>query len=230
MSRTALVFAAVAAVFFAAACHIDFLGDCAGVGIVGIAVDVRDPAGNSALEGTTVVATDGSYADTVGPVVSAYNGSLSGPIGPTANLAENRGGNYEVTATKPYWSTATQRVHVPGGRCGYVETQNLQLTIAKLPSAPPVRSVAVAPRSLRFSFCGSAGAANAFVEVDPGMSNDVTWQSEDTNVVTVSTSGATSLAAMVHVKSRGRARVAARAVANPSVVGYLIAQVDPECK
>ena len=223
MLRLALPVTVAAVAYVALACRIAEIG-CAGVGIAGVVVDVRDPEGNQALPATMVVATDGSYADTVGPVVPAYRATLRGPTGPTAELAENRGGDYVVTASKPYWSTATVRVHVPGGRCGDVETQHVQLTVAKLPNAPAVRSVAVAPRFVRFSFCGSGAAASAFVDADAGLAGGVVWQSADTNVVGVSQEG------LVTVKSRGITRVSARAVADPTVVGYLTAQVDPTCR
>lgn len=206
-----------------------FATACAGVGIPGIEVDVRDPSGAPALPGAMVVAATfgfsgkSGYADTVGPVVPSYDGSLRGPTGPTAMLAENRRGSYIVTASKPHWTPASQAVEVPGDKCGNVETQRIRLTISMSPTAPRVRSVAVAPRSVRFGFCRSAIAADAFVEADAGLSGSVTWHSEDTTVVTVDDAG------IVTVKSRGLTRVGARSVADSTVVGYLVAQVEPVC-
>jgi hypothetical protein len=112
---------------------------------------------------------------------------------------------------------------VPGDRCGNLDTQRIQLTIAKLPNAPAVRSVAVSPRSVRFGFCGSATGAFAYVDGDPGISQNVTWQSDDTTVVAVSAAG------MVRVRSHGTTKVRAVAAADTTVVGYLTAQVDPTC-
>ncbi|MGH2901636.1 MAG: Ig-like domain-containing protein [Solirubrobacteraceae bacterium] len=138
-------------------------------------------------------------------------------------MAENRGGNYTVTVTKPGWTSDSRRVNVPGGSCGYVETQNVRFEISLLPSAPPVRSVAVQPRSVRFGFCGSGAQATAYVDADDGIDRTVTWRSADTTVATVSDKG------VVSDKSRGTTKIFARSVADPRVEGSVSVQVDPTC-
>lgn len=215
--------AGLVAASLAAACNLPI--ECAGVGIPGIVAEVKDPSGNVVSAGAMVVAQDAdvaTYADTAGPLVVGYDGSLNGPAGSTVMLAWNRDAKYVVTASKPHWTTATANVRVWGGKCGWVEPAHLTLTIEKLPGAPPVRSVAIAPRRLRFGFCGSSARAESFVEADVGISGEVIWFSEDTTVVTV-------IGGLVKVKSRGNTRVAARSVADSSIVGYMPVVVDPVC-
>lgn len=199
----------------------DIIGACAVPGIDGIVVEVRDASGNSALAGSMVVARDGSWADTAGPVVPC-SGSRANLMQNVA-LADNRRGDYTVTVSKPHWTTASTRVRVPGDRCGLVTTQRVRLEVNLLPGAPPVRSGVVAPRAPRFGFCGSAAGASAYVDAAPGLPGAVTWHSEDPAVATVTEEG------MVHVRSRGTTHVTARSVADPAVAGGLVVQVDPTC-
>jgi hypothetical protein len=204
----------------ASACDLP-LGACAGVGIDGIVVEVRQPSGESALAGALIVAREGSYADTAGPVVP-YQGSRAASAQNEA-LAENRGGRYTVSVTKPYWTSATQQVRVPGGSCGYVETQHIQMQISQRPGAPPVRSIAIAPRSLRFGFCGSGVAASTYVDANAGIPTAVRWRSENPLVATVSAEG------FVSVRSRGITAMVAQVAADTTVSQRMIVQVDPVC-
>jgi hypothetical protein len=213
--RTVLI-AGVAAI---AACETPTV--CAGVGIDGILVEVVQPSGESALGGATIIARDGIYADTVGPVV-AYPGSPEHGR-QAAALAANRRGLYTVTVTKPFWTSAEQEVRVPGHGCYFVETQNVSMEIALLPDAPEVRSVAVAPRFVKFGFCGSGAEGAAFVEANEGVPSGVLWRSANENVATVDDGG------LVLVRSQGITEILAKSVADTTVVGRMVVEVVPTC-
>lgn len=194
-------------------------GDCAGVGMYGIIAEVRTSQGAPVANGATMIATDGSFADTVGPVTGFP--SNQGPL--EISGAENRGGNYTVRITKPFWSSVTRTVRVPGGSCGYVETQRIQATIDKLPGAPAVRGVAVDPRSVRFGFCGSGARFNTFVDADSGQPLGLVWTTSDSTVAVVAQDG------LVSDRSHGVATIRATSVADPSVFGEIRVVVDPVC-
>jgi hypothetical protein len=214
--------------WMAAGC--DLPVECAGTGQPGIIVDLHTSSGGSGFVGAMIIAREAragqpGHVDTTGPIVPRANDGTPSLTGQGfAALAWNRGGIYEVTASKPYWTSATQLVAVPAtDRCGGVKTQRISMTIDVQPGAPAVRSVAVDPRWLRFGFCNSSARASALVEGDAGSAADVRWFSEDTNVVTVTSTG------VVKVRSRGKTRVGARSLADPAVIGYLEARVDPVC-
>jgi hypothetical protein len=190
MHRNCLVPVAAYAVMLGtvAACEpTSGLGYCAGVGMAGIVAEVRTSAGAPAAVGATLIATDGAFADTVGPVVDVPTG----------------------------WSDSL--------RIGWVETQQIRLTIDPLPGAPPVRGVAVAPRAVRFGYCGSAAQLAAAVDAAPGVDRGVRWTSSDTAVAAVEATG------LVRVRSRGRAVVTATAVADSAARGHTEIVVDPVC-
>jgi len=197
-------------------------GDCAGVGIPGIIVEVRTASGAPAALGATLIAVDGAFADTVGPTLGNPSG---GYVVDSLRIAGvwNRRGQYQVQVSKPYWTTATRLVTVPGGDCGDVETQRVMVTMDRMPGAPAVRSVAVFPRAMRFGFCGSAGYLSAWVEADPGVSGAVRWVSTDSLIASVSDAG------LVRDISRGRTTIQAISVADSAVRGIATIQVDPTC-
>lgn len=72
--RWIAVAVAVPSAAVAAACSAPFSGDCDGVGIYGIVAEVRTSDGAPAANGATMMATDGAFADTVGPVVGFPSG------------------------------------------------------------------------------------------------------------------------------------------------------------
>ncbi|HUE96852.1 MAG TPA: hypothetical protein VMN39_09340 [Longimicrobiaceae bacterium] len=102
--------------------------------------------------------------------------------------ANNEGGNFEVTATKPWHSpTILPRVHVPEGPCGVLETVQVEMTIELLPGAPQVRQVVAPPYDYGFggSVCGRPDRIAAYVVAIPEVSQEVVWISRDTTLVKI---------------------------------------------
>lgn len=209
----------LSATLAANACSMPFSGDCDGLGEYGIIAEVRTSDGTPAANGAMMIATDGAFADTVGPVIGFPTNQ--GPL--QISGVENRGGTYAVRITKPYWTSVTRTVRVPGGSCGYVETQQLQVTLDKLPGAPAIRSVSVQPRSSRFGFCGSGILPQVYVDADPGQPTSVRWSSSDTTVAYVSPDG------ILRDGTHGTAVVRATSTADPSIYGETTVVVDPRC-
>ncbi len=195
------------------ACQFPF-GDeaiCARPGFHGVAVAVRDPIGRPAALGTTLIARDGTYADTA---VGEYD-SL------TVGAADNRDGTYSLTVSRPwYHSVELQDVRVPGGPCGADETVVVGVTLPLMSTAPAVRNVVVIPPRAGLGREGLALQYFAYVDADPGIATSVTWHISDTTVAALSTTG------LLTAKCRtnpGEAAVIATAVADTIIsgVGYI---------
>lgn len=217
IAKPLLIGAAAAAVVLTTACERITQTDCI-EGTPAIEAYVQTSSGTWASPGATVVARAGAYVDTVGPIVFPYYAEQA-PV-----WLGDRAGTYTVTVHKPFWSTAPTEVTVTEeGRCGYPQTRRITLAMTLDAGAPPVRSVAVAPRWIRFSACGAQGTAVAHVDAESGLSGQVEWRTADSTVATVNDRG------VITARGRGSTEIRARAVADTTVVGAVPVAVDATC-
>lgn len=181
---------------------------CLSIGGASVVVTVRTANGAPAAFGATLVIRDGAYADTGGPIYDALH----------LGAGNRRPGVYDVTVTKPWY----QPVFVPhvvaaGGPCGVESPTTLDVTLALLPGAPPVRSIVVAPPDMGFGAAGLTEQMTAYVDAAVGIDTSVTWQISDSTVAALSPTGLLRSQCRTTTDS---ATIEARSVADRPKVGY----------
>ena len=175
------------------------------VAVPGIDLQVRDTYGQGEAIGTTATVTRAgsepmqvNIADTL-HIYSAYDVT----------------GDFSVQLSRPYYQSVTiAKVTVTPDGC-LVNTTAVPVTMQLVSGAPPLRAVAVAGAT----YLGEARAQAHLVaqfDADPNVSRAVTWQVNDTTLVTIDGSG--TLTAKCP-NPGGTAWATATSVVNPSVSG-----------
>ncbi len=180
---------------------------CARPGFYGLMVTVRDQLGRPSALGATLIVRERAYADTA----LGENDSLR------VGAADNRAGIYSLEVTRPWYRSVEQQgVHVPGDRCGAIETVVVPATLLLETGAPPVRIVVVMPPRAGLGLAGLKLPYSSYVDADPGVDTRVTWEMSDTTVADISSTG------VVVSKCRtqyGQAAVIATSVADTTKKG-----------
>jgi hypothetical protein len=151
---------------------------CARPGIASIEARVRNQFGAGTAIGATAFARRGTYelsAEGFADSVSIF-----------LEDGRNETGVFELFVSKPFHQSVDIRpVFVPGDECGVITPKAVDVTLALLPGAPPVRQVFLSPYAPHMG-CTNTRTIRVHVEADDSVSKNVLWLSRDTAVAKVS--------------------------------------------
>ena len=153
---------------------------CSLVGIPSVIVEVYDYQGQPAALGATATLTD-----------EAGQTSSETGVGDDAAIDisfDNRGNPFALEVTRPYHQSVTvENLSTPEGFCGITNPAQASVVLTLEPDAPPVRQVVVGG-PVGYGACIEEHL-HASVVAAPGVSREVTWESSDPAVVSVTPGG-----------------------------------------
>jgi hypothetical protein len=217
MRRTPMLILLASVLLSATGCHDPLDLVCTDVGIASVVAEVRDAGGHATAHGATVTILK--------PGTDAYGYGYGDTLRVFTDLGDlNVPGPFDVSVTKPWYTSATVRdVMPPENRCGVSGSARVSVTLTLQPDAPPVRQVVVPPYGYGYGDGNIQDSIFAAVEADAGLSHAVVWQSRDTTVVHITPDG---MLTSVCRTSYGETYVVASAVADTAVRDSVAVAVD----
>lgn len=193
------------------------IGGCARPGYDSVTAEVRDADGRPNANGATVTIREpGGYEATA----RGYGDPSEARIGVGD---DNRTGPFTVEVTKPYFTSATvDNVRTPADLCGLTRSASVEVTLTLLPGAPAVRQVVIPEGPYVIGGGNLSGTVAAYVEAAPGVSREVTWNSSDPSVITMTPDGRFRTGCL---EVEGSTTLTATSVADPTKKGVLEAAV-----
>ena len=184
---------------------------CAGILVPSVVVELHDDQRQPAALGAIATITD-----EVGQTMSKM-GLNDGPL---IDISfDNRGGPFTLEVTRPYHQSVTvEDLSTPEGPCGVTDPARTSVILTLEPDAPDVRQVIVGGPN-GYGACIEE-QLHASVVAAPGVSKEVTWESSDPAVVSVTPGGFLRAGC----GRAGHASLTARSVVDPTK--YAVLEVE----